>query len=58
MEYIKRAKVNISLFEMCNMPQQKERLLKAHEIPEEKIPTDNQPEEEEIGEVSVGGKPK
>ena len=33
-------------------------MLKAFEIPEEKIPTDNQPEEEEIGEASVGGKPK
>ena len=57
-EDIKRAKANISLFEMCNMPQQKERLLKALEIPKEKLPTDNQPEEEEIGEASVGGKPK
>ena len=58
MEDIKRAKENISLFEMCNVPQQKERLLKALEIPEEKLPTNSQPKEEEIGEVSVGGKPK
>ena len=57
-EDIKRAKENISLFEMCNVPQQKERLLKALEIPEEKLPTDNQLKEEEIGEASVGGKPK
>ena len=57
-EDIKRAKANISLFEMCNVPQQKEKLLKALEIPEEKLPTDNQPKEEEIGEASVGGKSK
>ena len=57
-EDIKRAKEIISLFEMCNVPQQKERLLKALEIPEEKLPTDNQPKEEEFGEASVGGKPK
>ena len=58
LEDIKNAKVNISLFEMCNVPQQKERLLKALEIPEEKLPTNNQPKEEEIGEASVGGKSK
>ena len=40
---------------MCNVPQQKEKLLKALEVPEEELPTDNQPEEE-IGEASVGGK--
>ena len=56
-EDIKRAKENISLFEMCNMPQQKEILLKALETLEN-LPTDNQPQEEEIGEASVGGKPK
>ena len=56
-EDIKKAKENISLFEMCNVPQQKEKLLKALEVPEEELPTDNQPEEE-IGEASVGGKSK
>ena len=45
-EDIKKAKANISLFEMCNVPQQKEKLLKALEVPEEELPTDNQPEEE------------
>ena len=55
-EDIKRATTNISLFEMCNVPQQKEKLLKALEVSEEKLPTNNQPEEEEIGEASVGGK--
>ena len=33
-------------------------MLKALEVPEEEIPTNNQPEEEEIGEASVGGKSK
>ena len=56
-EDIKKAKENISLFEMCNVPQQKEKLLKALEVPEEELPTENQPEEE-IGEASVGGKHK
>ena len=43
---------------MCNVPQQKEKLLKALEVSEERLPTDNQPQEEEIGEASMGGKPK
>ena len=43
---------------MCNVPQQKEKLVKALEISEEELPTNNQPQEEEIGEESVGGKPK
>ena len=58
-EDIKKVKENISLFEMCKMPQQKERLLKALEALDERLPTDNQSkEEEEIGEASVGGKSK
>ena len=40
---------------MCNLPQLKEKLLKALETLEEDPPSDNQPEEE-IGEVSLGGK--
>ena len=43
---------------MCNVPQQKEKLLKALKTPEEKLPINTQPEEEEIGEASVGGKSK
>ena len=54
---LKKNKANISLFEMCNVPQQKEKLLKALEVSEEELPTDNQPKEE-IGEASVGGKSK
>ena len=45
-EDIKMVRANISLFEMCNVPQQKEKLLKALEMLEEKIPTENQPQEE------------
>ena len=44
---------------MCKVPQQKERLLKALETLDNKLPTVNQPqEEEEIGETSIGGKSK
>ena len=57
-EDIKKVRENISLFEMCNVPQQKEKLLKALEVSKEMLPTDNQPQEEEIGEASMGGKPK
>ena len=54
-EDIKRDKANISLFEMCNVPHQKGKLLKALEVPKEKLPTDNQ-SEEEVGEASGEGK--
>ena len=56
-EDIKKTKANISLFEMCNLPQQKEKLLKALETPITKPQNDNQ-SEEEIGEASIGGKSK
>ena len=56
-EDIKKDKANISLFEMCNLPQQKEKLLKALETLEKEPPIDNQLEEE-IGEASLGGKSK
>ena len=58
-EDLKKIKANVPLFEMCKVPQQKERLLKALEALDEKIPTVNQPqEEEEIEETSIGGKSK
>ena len=41
MEDIKKVKANVSLFEMCKVPQQKERLLKSLEASDEKLPTDN-----------------
>ena len=40
---------------MCNLPQQKEKLLKPLETPECEPPIENQPKEE-ISEVSLGGK--
>ena len=40
---------------MCNVPQQKGKLLKALEVPEEKLLTDNR-SEEEVGEASGEGK--
>ena len=58
-EDLKKIKATVPLFKMCKVPQQKERLLKALEASDEKLPADNQPqEEEEIGETSVGGKSK
>ena len=58
-EDLKKIKATVPLFKMCKMPQQKERLLKALEASDEKLPASNQPqEEEEIGETSVGGKSK
>ena len=36
-EDIKKIKANVSLFEMCKVPQQKERLLKALEASDERI---------------------
>ena len=58
-EDIKKVKANVSLFEMCKVPQQKERLFKALEASDERLPADNRPkEEEEIGETNIGGKSK
>ena len=57
-EDIKKVKANISLFEMCKVPQQKEKLWRALEASEEGFPTGNQPREEKIGEESVGIKYK
>ena len=58
-EDLKKIKANVPLFEMCKVPQQKERLLRALEESDEKLPLDNQPQgEEEIGETSVGGESK
>ena len=44
-EDIKKVRANISLFEICKVPQQKEKLLKALEASEERLPIDNQPKE-------------
>ena len=56
-EDIKKTKANISLLEMCNLPQQKEKLLKVLETPIMKLQNDNQ-SKEEIGEASIGGNSK
>ena len=56
-EDIKKTKANIYLFEMCNLPQQKEKLLKALETPMKEPQNDNQAAEE-IGEASIGGNSK
>ena len=40
---------------MCNVPQQKEKMLKSLEVPKEELPTNNQ-HVEEIVEASLGGK--
>ena len=56
-EVNKKTKAGISLFEMCNLPQQKENLLKAFETPIKEPQNDNQVNEE-IGEASLGGKSK
>ena len=42
-EDLKRVKANVPLFEMCKVPQQKERLLKALEASDEKLLANNQP---------------
>ena len=40
-EDLKRVKANVPLFEMCKVPHQKERLLKALEASDDKLPVDN-----------------
>ena len=57
-EDIKKVRANISLFEMCKVPHQKENLWKALEASKEGLPTGNQPKEEKIGEARVGVKSK
>ena len=47
MEDLKKIKVNVPLFEMCKLPQQKERLLRSLEALDERMPANSQPKEEE-----------
>ena len=56
-EDIQKNKANISLFETCNLPQQKEKLLKELETPIIEPQNDNHIEED-IGEESIGGNSK
>ena len=57
MTYIKKTKENISLFEMCNLLQQRKKLLEAFDPKTSKSQDDVQ-SEEEISEASIGGKSK
>ena len=57
LEDIKKTKANISLFEMCSLPQKKMKLLEALNPPTSK-PQENVQSEEEISEANIGGKSK
>ena len=56
-EDIKKTKENVSLFEMCNLPQQKNKLLESLDPQPSRTP-DNVPLDKEINEASIGGKSK
>ena len=56
-EDINKTKENVSLFEMCNLPQQKKKLLESLEPKPSRTP-DNVPLDKEINEASIGGKSK
>ena len=56
-EDIKKTKENISLFEMCNLPQQRNKILEAFDSKTSKSQDDVQ-SEEEISEAIIGGKSK
>ena len=56
-EDIKKTKANVPLFEMCNLPQQKNFFLEALGPQPEKY-QDNVPLDKEINEASIGGKSK
>ena len=55
-EDIKNTKANISLFEMCSLPQQKKKLLEAFNPPTSK-PQEKVQSKEEISEASIGETP-
>ena len=56
-EDIKKTKENISLFEMCNFPKKRIKLLEAFDPQPSKSQDDIQ-SDEEINEVSIGGNSK
>ena len=56
-EDIKKTKANISLFEMCNLPQQRRKLLEAFD-PQPSRSQDDIQSDKEINESSIGGKSK
>ena len=56
-EDIKKTMTNVSLSEMCNLPQQKKKLLESLDPQPSKTP-DNVPLDKEIHEASIGGNSK
>ena len=56
-EDIKKTKSNISLFELCNLPQQRKKLLEAFD-PQPSRSEDDIQYDKEINEASIGGKSK
>ena len=56
-EDIKKTKENISLFEMCNLPQQRKQILEAFDPQASKSQHDAQ-SEEDISEANIGEKSK
>ena len=56
-EDIKKTKKSISFFEMCNLPQQRKKMLEAFDSQTSKSQDDIQ-SKEEINEASIGGKSK
>ena len=56
-EYIKKTKANISLFELCNLPQQRNKLLEAFD-PQPSSTSEAIESYIEINEASIGGKSK
>ena len=54
-EDIKKTKANISLFELCNLPQQRKKLLEAFD-PQLSSTSEATESNTEINEASIGGK--
>ena len=56
-EYIKKTKEKISLFELCNFPQQRRKLLEYFYPQPSSIP-EAMESDDEVNEQSIGGKSK
>ena len=56
-EDIKKTKANISPFELCNLPQQRKKLIDAFDPQPNNFPETIEPDTE-INESSIGGKSK
>ena len=57
MEDIKKTKTNISLFELCNLPQQRKKLLETFD-PQPSSTSEAIESDTEFNEASIGGKLK